>query len=103
MSTELNVAGRNDDDNEIKTNFERGEHDAEFSVLKVWLHQVIYEVNLGGKMLDAWADDDELEQWKQVIHAPLILTAEVPLHHLSTSITALTHRLNTFTENLHAP
>jgi len=85
------------DDNKIKTNFERGEHDAEFSVLKMRLHEVVNEVNLSGQMLDTRPDDDELEQWKQVIHAPLIFAAKVPLHNLATSIP----RCLQFTENLY--
>jgi len=39
-------------ENNKTTNFERGKHDAEFSVLQMRLHQVINEVNLGGQMLD---------------------------------------------------
>jgi len=82
------------DDDKITTNLERGEHDAGFSVLKMRLHQVINEVNLSGQMLDARPDDDELEQRKQVIHAPLILTAKVPLHDLSTSVSIRLVRIN---------
>jgi len=51
----------------------------------MWLHEIINKVNLSGEVLDARPDDNELEQWKQVIHAPLVFTAEVPLYHLTTS------------------
>ena len=68
--------------NKEVTNLECGEHDTELSVLQVRFHQIINEMDLSGKVLDTGPDDDELEQWKQVIHTPLILTAKVPLYHL---------------------
>jgi len=51
----------------------------------MWLHKIVNEVYLGGKMLDTRPDNDELEQRKQVIHAPLVLNTEVSLYHLLTS------------------
>lgn len=75
------------------TYLERGEHNSKFSVLEVRLHEVVNEVNLCGKVLDTRPHDDELEQWKQVIHVPLILNAEVLLYHLSiVHITTHIHR-----------
>jgi hypothetical protein len=58
------------------------EHYAEFSMLKMSFHQIINEVYFCCQVLNARSNDNILEDWKQIVHAPLVFVTQMNLYDL---------------------
>ena len=55
---------------------QRGEHDPQFTVLHVSLHQVINHADLSPQVSDLGSHHHKLEDGEQLIHAPHVLVAQ---------------------------